>query len=91
LIVAAPWVGEDKGAAVKYFVEQIKSRLGDQGLLSLSRIILADPQDAAVQALNRTIPVERGSVEIRDRPFSGQFIKQGYIITSKQPPSPAAA
>src|SRR3972149_3131589 len=49
LIVSAPWAGGDKRSVVDYFVSQIKSRLGEQGLTSLSRIVVIDPQHAAVR------------------------------------------
>jgi len=91
LIVSAPWAGEDKRSVVDYFVGQIKSRLGEQGLTSLSRIVVIDPQDAAVQALNRTIQIEHGRVEVRDSTFFGLTVKQAYIITSQRPQAPAAA
>jgi hypothetical protein len=91
LMVAAPWAGDDTRSTVDYFVEQIKSRLGAQVLTSLSRIVVIDPQHAAVQALNREIQIEHGRVEIRDRDFFGLPIKHAYIITSKLAPAPAAA
>src|SRR2546426_600860 len=37
LIVSAPWAGEDKRSVVDYFVGQIKSRLGEQGLTRFGR------------------------------------------------------
>lgn len=83
LIVSAPWVGGDKPSAVNYFVSQIKSRLGEQDLTNLSRIVVVDPQDAAVQALNRAIAIEHGRVEVTDSNFFGLHIKHAYIITSK--------
>ena len=91
LIVSAPWTGGDKQSAVNYLIGQIKSRLGEQGLPSLARIVVIDPQDAAVQALNREIQIEHGSVEVRDRNFFGLPVRHAYIITSKRPPSAAAA
>src|SRR5256886_8465019 len=91
LIVSAPWAGEDKRSVGDYFVGQIKSRLGEQGLTSLSRIVVIDPQDAAVQALNRTIQIEHGRVEVRDSTFFGLTVKHAYIITSQRPQAPAAA
>jgi hypothetical protein len=91
LIVAAPWVGNDKRDAVHYFVSQIKSRLGEQGLTMLSRIVVVEPQDVAVQALNRAIQTEHGGVEIRDSNFFGLPVKHAFIITSKRPPAPAVA
>ena len=91
LIVSAPWVGGDKRSAVDYFVEQIKSRLGAQDLTWLARIVVVDPLDAAVQALNRTVQIEHGEVEVRDSTFFGMPVKHAFIITSKRPPAPAAA
>ena len=91
LIVSAPWAGGDKQSVVNYLIGQIKSRLGEQGLPSLARIVVIDPQDAAVQALNRAIQIEHGSVEVRDSNFFGLPVKHAYIITSKRPPAPAAA
>lgn len=91
LIVAAPWTGGDRRTTVDYFVSQIKSRIGEPGLLSLSRIVVVDPEDAAVQALNRAFQIEHGRVEVRDTSFFGLPVKHAYIITSKRPPAPAAA
>lgn len=91
LIVSAPWAGGDKQRVVDYLIGQIKSRLGEQGLPSLARIVVIDPQDAAVQALNRAVQIEHGSVEVRDSSFFGLPVKHAYIITSRRPPAPAAA
>ena len=91
LIVSAPWVGTNKREAVDYFVEQIKSRLGEQDLTSLARIVVVDPEDAAVKSLNRAVQIEHGGVEVRDSNFFGLPIKHAFIITSKRPPAPAAA
>ena len=90
LLVSAPWVGSNKREAVEYFVNQIKSRLGEQDLTSLARIVVVDPQDAAVQALNRAVQIEHGGVEVRDSSFFGLPVKHAFIITSKRPPAPAA-
>lgn len=90
LIVSAPWVGDDKEAAVSYLVDQIKSRLGEENLTMLSRIVPIGSDDPAVQRLNRTISTEHGSVEVRDSNFFGLPIKHAYIITSKRPPAAAA-
>ena len=91
LMVSAPWVGSNKRDAVDYFVNQIKSRLGEQDLTSLARIVVIDPEDTAVQALNRAVQIEHGGVEIRDSNFFGLPIKHAFIITSKRPPAPATA
>ena len=89
LIVSAPWVGEDKRGAVDYLIGQIKSRLGEERLICLSRIVPVDSEDVAVQDLNRAIQVEHGNVEVNDSNFFGLAIKRAHIITSKLPPAPA--
>jgi hypothetical protein len=91
LIVSAPWAGEDTRSVIDYFVSQIKSRLGAQVLIYLSRIIVINPQDSAIQALNRSIQVEHGRVEVRDSDFFGLTVKHAYIITSQRPQAPAPA
>jgi hypothetical protein len=91
LIVSAPWVGSDRDAALNYFVSEIRSFLGVEDLTMLSRIVIADPNDPAVQALNRAIKVEHGSAEVRDSNFFGLPIKHAYIITSKLPSAPVAS
>jgi hypothetical protein len=91
LIVSAPWLDSDKRRAVDYFVEQIKSRLGEEVLINLSTIVVADPRDASVQALNHAVEAEHGGIEIRDSNFFGLPVKHAFIITSKLPPAPAAA
>ena len=91
LIVSAPWAGEDRPSVVDYSVSQIKSRLGAHVLMYLSQIVVINPQDPAVQALNRAMPIEHGRVEVRDSDFFGQTVKHAYIITSQRPQAPAAA
>ena len=88
LIVSAPWVGPDKESAVSFLVGEIKSKLGDQDLTSLSRIVIVDPDDVAVQNLNRGIHVEHGQFEVRDTNFFGLAVRNAHIITSKRPAAP---
>jgi len=90
LLVAAPWVETDREDALNYFVNEIKSFLGAQYLTVLSRIVFVDPNDPAVQSLNRSIKVEHGSAEVKDADFFGLPIKHAYIITSKLPSAQVA-
>jgi hypothetical protein len=91
LIISAPWVESDKRKAVDYFVSQIKSRLGEQALTSLARIVVIDPQEAGVQAFNRAIRVEHGPIEVRDSDFFGLPVRQALVFASQRAPAPAAA
>ena len=45
---------------------EIKSHLGPQYLISLSRIIVLDPSDARVQEFTKEYHVERGFAEVED-------------------------
>ena len=90
LLVAAPWLGPNKQEAVEYLVNEIKSHLGPQELLNLSRIVVVDPDNPALQAVTKAIPVEHGRVEVRERTFFGLSIRQGFIIASKTPEVPVA-
>jgi len=89
LVAAAPWA-VDREQATGYFISKIKSLLGAQELMNLSRIVLVDPDHADVVKLNRAIRVEHGAVEFKDSSFSGVPVKQGLIITSKRPAVPVA-
>jgi len=86
LIVSAPWLGGDKQAAVAYLVAQIKSRLGAQELINLTRIVVIDPENEALQNLNRVIQTEHGTVEVADSEFFRVRVKRAFIITSKRQP-----
>ncbi len=90
LVVSAPWVVEDRQAALQFFIKRIQSQLGAPILTDLSRIVFVDPQDPSVQNLNRAIHVEHGVVEVKDSDFFGLPIKHAYIITSKRPKAIAA-
>ena len=83
LMIAAPWVGSDRSTAVKYFVNEIESFLGPEALRDLSRIVVLDPNEAAVKALNQAIRAEHGVIEVRDSNFFGLPVKHAYIITSR--------
>lgn len=91
LIVSAPWASADQPAAIDYFVAELKSFIGKDALTNLSRIIVVNPQEPALQALNDTAQVEYGTVELRDRELFGLPIKQALIITSRRLPEPVAA
>jgi hypothetical protein len=90
LIVAADWLGQDRGAAIDYLVDEIKSKLGAEYLVQLARIIPVDPDNANLAEFIRKVEVEHGNVELRDETIFGQDIKRAHIITSKRPASAAA-
>ena len=83
VIVAAPWIGEDKKEALQLLAAEIKSHLRTQDVVKLSRMVLLDPEDASVRDFNEAVQVEHGSVELRDREIFGLPIRHAYIITSR--------
>src|SRR6185295_3164149 len=89
LIVCASWFSDDEGETVEYLAGEIKSRLGLQELISVSRIAVIKPADAA--SITRKLQVEHGAIELRDRTFFGVHVKLAFIITSQESPSPVAA
>ncbi|HEY5900761.1 MAG TPA: hypothetical protein VIV54_24565 [Burkholderiales bacterium] len=85
LVVSAPWIEENKGAALKLLSERVKNALAVSDLPGISRIVVADPSDPAVDAINRAIKVEHAAVEVKDSTFFGLQIKHGHIFASSRP------
>ncbi len=84
VVVSAPWFGNDEKGVLDYFVKRIQSHLEPQELLNLSRIILVEPDNPGVKAVNKAVNIEHGRSEVVDTNFFGLDIKHGYIITSTQ-------
>ena len=57
LVVSAPWIEEGKGSALKLISERVKTSLTASDLPTISRIVVADPSDPAVDAINRAIRI----------------------------------
>lgn len=85
LVVSAPWIEENKGAALKLISDRIKNSLGASDLSVISRIVIADPSDPAVDAINRAVSVEHSAVEVKDSTFFGLQIKHAHIFASNRP------
>lgn len=84
LVVSAPWLEEGKLKALGEFVEKISSILGEQELLTLSRIVTLTKNDPALEAILKAGEVKNGPVEVRDSSFFGLPIKHGYILRAKR-------
>lgn len=94
LMISAPWLDKDNHRAVNYLVDEIKSKLGVEYLIQLTRIVVLDPDSAKLQDLVRSIAVEHGAVEhgkvrIRDDDFFGVRVEDARIITAKVPSASA--
>ena len=86
LVVSAPWIEKDKRSALKLLSDRVQASLSISDLLSISRIVLADPSDPAVDAINRSVRVEHSTVEVKDSTFFGQQIRHAHIFASKRQP-----
>lgn len=91
MVVAAPWINGDKGAALRYLAGQLQSELSQEELLRLSRIVIVEPDNPALNAIHNAIQIEHGGMEIQNSTFFGLSIKHGYIITSANPPTSVEA
>jgi len=69
---------------LEYLVNQLRSRLDTQDLLSLSRIVLLEKSNPVLDAIHKAIQVRHGMAEVRDSISFGVPIKHAYIITSER-------
>jgi hypothetical protein len=52
VVVAAPWIDEDKGAAIDHLAEKLYTRLNSQEILSISRIVTVNSSDPRLKSYN---------------------------------------
>ena len=86
VLISAPWTGGDPKERLKYFVGQIKSRVGADDLINISRVIVLKPTEESVKTFNRAFDVKHGRLEVKDIEVRGILIKQAFIITSRKRP-----
>lgn len=84
LIISSDWARENKKLALNTIVSKIQSELNYEETVKLSRIIILNKDDAALNALHGAMHVEHGVAEISDSNFFGLAIKHAYLITSKR-------
>ncbi len=84
LIISSDWVRLDKKATINHIVEKIRKVFSDKEMLMLSRLIILDKDDVALQAIHGAMQVEHGLTEVSNSNFFGLSIKHAYLITSKR-------
>lgn len=84
LIVAAPWIDVSRKQALAYITAEIQQLFNSEELATLSRVVLVDQSNPAVEAMNQAINCQHGQTEVRDSNFFGLQIKHAYIITSQR-------
>lgn len=83
LIMAAPWIDEDRTGALPFITTQIQQSFSSEELAALSRVVLVEQSNPAIAAINQAVNCEHGQIEIRDSNFFGLQIRLAYIITSR--------
>lgn len=91
LLVSAPWIEQNRKESLRYIAGQIQEKLPSEDLLQLSRIVVIDKENPALEAITRAVNIQHASAEIKDSMFFGLPIEHAYIITSQRPRSAADA
>jgi hypothetical protein len=84
IVVSSSWLEKNKKKEIEYLANQLKASLDPDELLSISRIVIIEKGNPALDAIHRAIMTEHNNVEIKDSNFFGLQIKHAYIITSKK-------
>jgi hypothetical protein len=84
LLVAAPWIDQDKSGALKYMTSEVQQILDKKELLIMSKVVIIDNTSPALDVTDRIVNIEHGSAEFQDSSFFGLKVKHAYFITSKR-------
>jgi len=91
LVVSSPWLEDGRLKALREFVEKLAAAIGEDQLLSISRVVTLNADDPALDAVIKAVSVEDGLVEIRDTDLFGLKIAHAYIMRAKRLQVPAHA
>jgi hypothetical protein len=83
IVVAASWIDENKGEALKYLAHKIQQSLTQREILQISHISIIENNHHALISLQKAIHVEHGIFEIKDSIIFDVHIKHAFLITSK--------
>lgn len=85
LVISAPWLEKGKVKGLGEFVEKMASIVGEDEVLTLSRIVTLNHDDPSLEAILRDVQVENDLVEMQGRNLFGLPINQAFILQAKQP------
>jgi hypothetical protein len=84
IVLAAPWLDEKtKENALRRIFQVLRTRLSIKDFLRVDRVMILPVVHPDVGALIRRYPAEDYVVEICHRELLGQYIDEGYIMTSR--------
>ena len=84
LLISAVWIAENKSDALKYINAKIQKALTPDEIMKLSRIVIIDEDNPALEVIQKSIHVEHGITEVRNSNFFGLEIRHAFLITSRQ-------
>ncbi len=82
VVIAAPWVTENKLRDLKYLAEKLRARLDPGELLSLARIVLLDPDESTLSSIDGLLNVKPGELQLVNVQINDLQITHAYIITA---------
>lgn len=84
LLVSADWIIDNKSESLNLITKKVQEHLDNKELVNLSRIVLIEENNPALEAFHNAISAEHTSAEIQDSNFFGLQIKHAYVITSRK-------
>ena len=86
LLVSAPWMETEQKQSLEYLAKRVSSKLNQDELLSLSRIVVLERSNPALKAILKSINVKQGNVKVQKNNFGGVQISHACISTSAEIP-----
>ncbi len=85
-VVAAPWIGADRKTALDYLSKKLSKTLSRDELLSISRIVILEPNNPALKQLRSRARREGKSiVELHNVTLFGLEMEHAYVFTGRTP------
>lgn len=83
LVVAAPWIGEERRYIFDALASRVKAEVGMPGMTALARIVLLNPSDRFVNELLEAA-LDEESARLRNIEVNGLDIRRAVIIEGGQ-------
>ena len=80
LVLAAPWLERGRLKALGEFVKELSGTFGEEDVLSLSRIVTLNSDDAALHAILNDIGSVTRPVERQGHSLFGLPVEHAYIL-----------
>jgi hypothetical protein len=84
LLVSSKWISKNKSESLKYIASNVQDALTQKELVKISRIVIIDNDNSALDAIHQSLTTEHSITEIRNSIFFGLPIQHAYIITSQK-------